>query len=74
MLPYLNKPFHIDGTWRILKQMMSEDEALEVVTKNPGLLTCNPGMLKDQSADTIKRAATVVHTVEVDKECFVTDK
>ena len=53
---------------------MSEDEALEVVTKNPGLLTCNPGMLKDQSADTIKRAATVVHTVEVDKECFVTDK
>lgn len=64
VLPYLNKPFHIDGSWVVLKQMMSEAEALEVVTKNPGLLTCNPIGLKGASADDVKRAALVVDTVE----------
>ena len=47
-----------------LKELMSEDEALDVVTKNPGLLTCNPASLQEQSADSIKRAAAVVDIVE----------
>ncbi len=64
VLPYLNKPFHIDGSWRVLTEVMSEAEALEVITKNPGVLTSNPVGLRGASADEIKRAAALVDVVE----------
>ena len=64
VLPYLNKPFHIDGSWQVLTEKMSEAEALEVITKNPGVLTSNPIGLRGASADEIKRAAAVVDVVE----------
>ena len=64
VLPYLNRPFHIDGSWKILKQMMSEEEAREVITQNPGILSCNPAGLKDSNAADVKRAAAVVDSVE----------
>ena len=43
---------------------MSDEEALDLVTKNPGLLTCNPASLKEQSAESLKLAAGVVDVVE----------
>jgi len=64
VLPYLNKPYHVDGSWRILTEMMGEEEALAVVNKNPGLLTCNPAGLKGASVGDIKRAAMLVEIVE----------
>ena len=64
VLPYLNKPFHVDGSWTVLKQMMPEQDAIDVVTKNPGLLTCNPVALKQSDADSIKRTALLVDIVE----------
>ena len=42
VLPYLNRPTHIAGSWAVLQEKFgSDEEALEVVTKNPGLLSCN---------------------------------
>lgn len=62
--PYLNKPAFIDGSWEVLKTMMTEEEALEVVVKNPGILCSNPGLLATSDADTVKRAAGLVDGVE----------
>ena len=64
IMPYMNKPAFIDGSWRVLNQMMSEAEALEVVTKNPGILACNPAGLVTSDAETVKRAAGFVDGVE----------
>jgi hypothetical protein len=35
VLPYLNRPVNIDGSWAVLKSMMTEDEARKVITQNP---------------------------------------
>ena len=64
VLPYLNRPVNIDGSWMVLKSMMSESEALEVITSNPGILACNPVGLKSSTAADVKRAARVVDVVE----------
>ena len=64
IMPYMNKPAFIDGSWRVLNEMMSEEEALEVITKNPGILACNPVGLKTTDAATVKRAAGFVNGVE----------
>ena len=36
----------------------------QVVTKNPGILACNPAGLKESNAPTIKGMASVVNVVE----------
>lgn len=64
VLPYLNRPFHIDGSWEVLKTMMSEEEALEVITKNPGILACNPAALKTSNKVAVQTTARAVDTVE----------
>ena len=64
VLPYLCKPAFIDGSWAVLQSMMSEEEAREVITKNPGVLASNPAFLQRSNADEIKRAAGVVDVVE----------
>ena len=45
-------------------KMMSEAEALDVITRNPGILACNPAGLKQAKAGDVKRAAVVVDLVE----------
>ena len=60
VMPYLNKPAFIDGSWRVLCGMMPEEDALVVVTKNPGILASNPAGLAMSDAETIKRAAGFV--------------
>jgi hypothetical protein len=64
VLPYLNRPANIDGSWEVLKGMMSEEEALDVITKNPGVLACNPVGLKGSNAGDVQRAALLVDVVE----------
>jgi len=64
VLPYLNRPYNIDGSWKVLLGMMSEEEALDVVTKNPGVLASNPQGLAGSNAAAIKQAAGVVDVVE----------
>ena len=43
VLPYLNRPAYISGSWREINEKMGPEDALDVVTKNPGILCCNPG-------------------------------
>ena len=64
VMPYLNKPAYIDGSWRVLLSMMSREEALEVITKNPGILSCDPAALRTSDAASVKRAAGFVDGVE----------
>jgi len=64
VLPYLNRPRHISGSWEVLLDKMPREEAYEVVTKNPGILACNPAGLKESNAPTIKGMASVVNVVE----------
>ena len=44
--------------------MMSAEEALEVVTKNPGILACNPLGLKGSNKAAVMTMANVVNGVE----------
>lgn len=64
VLPYLNRPTFITGTWEVLNGFMSAEEALEVVTLNPGILACNPEGLKKSNAADIQRAAKAIDAVE----------
>ena len=64
VLPYLNRPQHIVGCWQVLNEFMPEAEVREVITKNPGVLACNPMGLAGSSADAIKASAGAVDAVE----------
>lgn len=64
VLPYLNRPNFISGSWAVLLNMMSEEEALKVVTQNPGVLASNPAGLKLQSASVVKNTARAVDATE----------
>jgi hypothetical protein len=50
--------------WQVLNEMMSGEEALEVVTKNPGILACNPAGLKESNKAAVMTMANVVNGVE----------
>lgn len=64
VLPFLNKPSFISGSWRALTEMMSEEEALDVITRNPGVLASNPVGLSMQNALVIKNVARAVDATE----------
>ena len=44
--------------------MMSTEEALDVVTKNPGLLSCDPTGLRGSNKAVVQGLANVVNGVE----------
>lgn len=64
VLPYLNRPVNIDGSWAVLKSMMPEEEARAVIRQNPGILACNPVGLKAAKAGDVQRAAAFVDAFE----------
>lgn len=64
VFPYLNRPHHITGSWKVLNGMMSAEEALDVVTKNPGLLSCDPTGLRGSNKAVVQGLANVVNGVE----------
>jgi hypothetical protein len=64
VLPYLNRPHHISGSWKVLNDMMGAEEALDVVTKNPGLLSCDPAGLRGSNKAVVQSLANVVNGVE----------
>ena len=67
ILPNLNSPTKITGTHNLLLERFGPEETLEIITKNPGILVCTPGSLKDQSDDDIRNAANLVTTLESNK-------
>lgn len=53
LTPQLNSPTKIIGTYELLLERFGEEEALVVITKNPGILCCTPQSLSSQSNDDI---------------------
>jgi hypothetical protein len=65
VLPYLNRPWHITGSWEVLLEMMgSEAAAREVIELNPGVLTVNPLLLRSQSKAVVLATARGVSAVQ----------
>ena len=64
VLPYLNRPYFIEGSWQVLNEMMSAEEALEVVTNNPGILASRPEGLKMSNKAAVQATAKAVNVVD----------
>ena len=56
-MPWSNSPTIILKNYAILQSTLGEADALDVITKNPGVLACDPERLKVTSADEIKSVA-----------------
>jgi hypothetical protein len=64
ILPYLNSPSNIYGSYKVLVDKLGRAEATAVCSKNPGILQCNPKILALEEADSIVRAANFVDFFE----------
>ena len=42
LLPFLNSPETIRGSYAVLVDMLGKEEASEIIVKNPGVLSCAP--------------------------------
>ena len=64
ILPQLNSPSKIKGTYALLNKRLGKKQAQEVITKNPGVLVCSPEGLAKESDEAIINAANFVESVE----------
>lgn len=65
ILPYLNVPSNIRGSFGVLVDLLGDEAAArDVCAKNPGVLQCRPASLARESAESIVRAADQVDSVE----------
>eukprot|EP00962_Isochrysis_galbana_P060983 scaffold36090_cov140-Isochrysis_galbana.AAC.3 len=64
ILPYLNSPSNIYGSFAYIEQELGIDAAREVCRQNPGVLQCDPRAICQTSGADIARAAKAVDTVE----------
>ena len=67
ILPTLNSPRKIKGTYALLNKRLGRSRATEVLEKNPGVLVCSPESLEKQSDDDIIGAANLVATLDENK-------
>uniref|UniRef100_A0A6V4TKD7 PSI-F n=1 Tax=Prymnesium polylepis TaxID=72548 RepID=A0A6V4TKD7_9EUKA len=67
ILPSLNSPRKIKGTYALLNKRLGKATAKEVLLKNPGVLVCSPESLEKQSDEEIIKAANLVETLENNK-------
>jgi hypothetical protein len=65
ILPYLNSPSNIAGSYDVLVDMLGTEGARDVCMKNPGILQCNPKILAREDADNIVNTADQVDFFEV---------
>jgi len=66
--PSINSPTKITGTYKLLVERFGEDGAREIITKNPGILSCVAASVDKQSDEEILKAADFVVKVEENKE------
>ena len=64
ILPYLNAPSNIYGSYKVLVEMLGRDGAGDVCAKNPGILQCNPIALAREKPESIVKAADTVDFFE----------
>ena len=67
ILPQLNSPRKIKGTYAQLKKRFGKKGVDEILEKNPGVLVCSPESLLKQSDKEILDAANLVETLENNK-------
>merc|ERR1719174_2019271 len=68
ILPYLNVPRNIAGSYEVLVEAFGEEAAQDVIQKNPGILQCSPEGLAQQAEkdpEAILRAAKFIDAVEL---------
>jgi len=64
ILPYLNSPGNIYGCYAVLVDMLGKDGAVDLCSKNPGILQCNPRVLAREQPEALVRAADTVDFFE----------
>lgn len=67
ILPQLNSPTKIKGTYKLLVTRFGKKGAAEILEKNPGILVCTPGSLDKQSDEEILKAANLVAFLDENK-------
>jgi len=67
ILPQLNSPRKIKGTYAQLTKRFGKAGAADIIEKNPGVLVCSPEGLLTQSDKEILDAAELVATLEANK-------
>eukprot|EP00316_Scyphosphaera_apsteinii_P021751 CAMPEP_0119310686 /NCGR_PEP_ID=MMETSP1333-20130426/19713_1 /TAXON_ID=418940 /ORGANISM="Scyphosphaera apsteinii, Strain RCC1455" /LENGTH=176 /DNA_ID=CAMNT_0007314909 /DNA_START=159 /DNA_END=689 /DNA_ORIENTATION=+ len=67
ILPQLNSPTKIKGTYALLVKRLGKAGAAEVIEKNPGVLVCSPAGLEKQTNEDIIKAAQLVETLDNNK-------
>ena len=67
ILPQLNSPAKIKGTYALLVKRLGKKQAQEIIQKNPGVLVCSPTALAKESDESIIKAANFVESVENNK-------
>jgi hypothetical protein len=68
ILPSLNSPRKIKGTYAQLNKRFGKKVASEILLKNPGVLVCSPESLAKESDESILKAADLVDSLEANKE------
>lgn len=64
LLPFLNSPETIRGSYAVLVDMLGKEEASEIIVKNPGVLSCAPEDLAKTKPGDIRSAANFVSLVD----------
>ena len=64
ILPYLNSPGNIYGSYEYLAEILGVEGAQEVCRQNPGVLQCDPRALRQTTGESIVRAAKAVDAFE----------
>lgn len=67
ILPQLNSPRKIKGTYALLNKRLGKKAAADLLLKNPGVLVCSPESLEKQSDEEIIKAADLVETLYVNR-------
>ena len=64
ILPYLNRPANIIGTFEYLEEELGTEGAQDVISKNPGVLSLSPAMARQTPIEDIVKAADNIARIE----------
>ena len=64
ILPYLNRPSNIYGTYKYLESELGTEGARDVITKNPGVLSCSPAAIAQTPIEDVVKAADAVGLID----------
>ena len=65
--PAFNSPTKIKGTYALLVERFGRADAQAIILQNPGVLICSPLSLKNESDDSIRKAAALIEKLDANK-------